>query len=142
MSDRIPSDHTTVESRRIHLATIGRTGRFQLQLPPDLDCELEDVIYLSLEGDGVHAQVHSGLDSKWTINGAFRTRKAARTQDGENAFHAWLDKHTLADGDALMFDVLRTGYAFGLRRPGERVVYSPPDPPDSTLTDIARDLDS
>ncbi|MFC7057968.1 DUF7112 family protein [Halovenus salina] len=41
-----------------------------------------------------------------------------------------------------MFDVLRTGYAYGLRRPGERVVYSPPEQPDSSLTDIARDLDS
>jgi hypothetical protein len=141
VSDRIPSDHTTVQSRRLNLSTVGRTRRHQLSLPADIDCDIEDVVYLSLEGDGVHAQVTAGLDGDPTIQGAFGTRQAARTQDGVNELRAWLDDHDLAEGDALVLDVLRTGYAFGLRRPGERVVYSPPDPPDSSLTDIARDLD-
>jgi len=141
VSDRIPSDHTTVQSRRLNLSTVGRTRRYQLPLPADIDCDIEDVVSLSLEGDGVHAQVTAGLDGDPTIQDAYRTRRIARTKEGDDELRAWLDDHDLAEGDALVFDVLRTGYAFGLRRPGKRVVYSPPDPPDSSLADIARDLD-
>jgi hypothetical protein len=141
VSDRIPSDHSTVQSRRLNLSTVGRTRRYQLSLPADIDCDIEDIIYLSLEGDGVHAQVTAGLDGDLTIQDAYRTRQSARTKEGDDELRAWLDDHDLGKGDALVLDVLRTGYAFGLRRPGERVVYSPPEPPDSSLTDIARDLD-
>jgi len=33
------------------------------------------------------------------------------------------------------------GFQYGLRRPGERVVYTALDPPASSLSDIARDVD-
>lgn len=141
MTDRVPSDHATVDSRRVHLSTVGRTRRLQIVLPGVLDCELEDVVSLSLEDRSRWAQVTASLDGEPTLQGASRTRQAARTGTGENDLREWLDEHGLAAGDALVLDVLREGYAYGLRRPGERVVYAPPDPPDSSLADIARDLD-
>lgn len=141
MSDRVPSDHATVDSRRVHLSTVGRTRRLQIVLPDDLDCELEDVISLSLEGETRWTQVTASLDGDPTVQGAYRTRQASRTETGENELRAWLDEVGLSAGDAVVLDVLREGYAYGLRRPGERVVYSPPDPLDSSLADIAQDLD-
>ncbi|WP_267163776.1 DUF7112 family protein [Halovenus salina] len=142
MHDRVPSDHETVVSHRVHLSTVGRTRRKQLVLPDSLDCALDDVVSLSLEGKQVWTQLTASLDGETTIQSALGTRELARTGDGEDELRAWLADHGLEDGDALVFDVLRTGYAYGLRRPGERVVYSPPEQPDSSLTDIARDLDS
>lgn len=141
MADRIPSDHETIESHRVHLSTVGRTRRPQLTLPDGLGCAIGDVIVLSLESDTVYAEVTSGLDGDPTIQSAARTRGAAGEQDGDNELRNWLDSHDIEKGDALVLDVLRTGYAYGLRRPGERVVYSPPDPPDSSLADIAKNLD-
>jgi hypothetical protein len=44
-------------------------------------------------------------------------------------------------GDPLLVDVATPGFAYGLCRPGERVVYRAADPPRSSLADIARDLD-
>ncbi|SDJ20693.1 hypothetical protein SAMN05216226_101132 [Halovenus aranensis] len=142
MHDRVPSDHETVVSHRVHLSTVGRTRRKQLVLPDSLDCTLDDVVSLSLEGDQVWTQLTASLDGEATIQGAFGTRQLARTGDGDDELRAWLADHDLQDGDALVFDVLRTGYAYGLRRPGERIVYSPPEQPDSSLADIARDLDT
>lgn len=143
MTDRIPSDHTTVESHRVHLTSVGRTRRLQVELPEELDCEPGDVVSLSLEGDGSHAMVTTGLGGEATVQNAYPTRQLARERehDTENRFRAWLDEHGLTAGDPLALDVLRAGYAYGLRRPGERVIYSPPEPPNSTLADIARNLE-
>jgi len=104
-------------------------------------CETGDVVVLSLEGETVYAEVTAGLDGDSTVQSGARTRQAAGTRDGDNELRSWLDSHGIEKGDALVLDVLRTGYAYGLRRPGERVVYSPPDPPDSSLADIAKNLD-
>ena len=141
MTDRIPSDHATVESHRVTLSSVGRTRRRQVVLPESTDCETDDVIFLSLEGDGTHTQVRRGLDGDNTVQDAYRTRQLARTRDGEDELAAWIADHELASGDALVLDVLRRGYAYGLRRPGERVIYAPPEPPSSSLADIARNLD-
>jgi len=141
VTDHVPSDHGAVDSHRVHLTQVGRTHRLQVELPATLDCAVDDVVSLSLEGDARHAQVTAGLDGEPTIQGAFATPRLARTRgEGEDELRAWVDEHGLGAGDALVLDVLREGYAYGLRRPGERVVYSPPEPPDSTLSDIARDL--
>lgn len=141
MTDRIPSDHSSIESHRVHLSTVGRTRRCQVVLPDGLDCEAGDVVFCSLEGDGGFTEITPSLDGEPTVQSVLQTRGAARTRDGTNELSAWLEGHDLTDGDALVLDVLREGYAYGLRRPGERVVYSPPDPPNSSLADIARNLD-
>ena len=142
MTDRIPSDHATIESHRISLGTVGRTRRLQVELPDELECAVDDVVYLSLEGDGFHATITASLHGDAAVQDAFPTRQLARTRAGEDALRAWVDDTGLTAGDALVLDVLREGYAYGLRRPGKRVVYAPPEPPNSSLADIARNLDS
>jgi len=142
VTERVPSDHDTVETHRVHLAQVGRTRRLQVELPETLECPIDDVISLSLEADAYHAQVTASLDGPPTVRRAFPTRQLARSPDAESdKLSPYLDAHGLDAGDPLALDVLRTGYAYGLRRPGERVVYAPPDPPNSTLVDIARDVE-
>lgn len=142
MPERVPSDHETVETSRVHLAQIGRTRRLQVELPDTIECAVDDLVSLSLEADTCHAQVTASLDGTPTIRGAFPTRQLARSDDVESdKLSPYLDAHGLEAGDPLALDVLRNGYAYGLRRPGERVVYEPPEPPNSTLADIARETE-
>lgn len=141
MTDRIPSDHETVDSHRIRLSTVGRTGRPQIPLPADLDCAVDDVLWLSLEGEQGHAEVTGDLSGEPTIRGVYANARLARADgEGENELAAWVEAHDLSADDPLFVDVLTPSHAYGLRRPGERVVYHAVDPPDAGLAEIARDL--
>jgi len=142
VSDRVPSDHGTVDSHRVRLATVGRTGRPRIPIPDGLDCAVGDVIRLSLEGDRGHAEVTSDLSGEPEIRGVYANARLARSDgEGENALAAWVEEYGLLADDPFLIDVLTPGYAYGLRRPGERVVYRAVDPPDAGLADIARGLD-
>jgi hypothetical protein len=142
VSDRIPSDPETVDSHRVRLATVGRTGRPRVPLPEDLDCAVDDVVSLSLEGDRGRAQVTTDLSGEPVIDGVYTNARLARAADeGDNALISWVAGRTLSADDPLLIDVLAPGYAYGLRRPGERVVYQAVDPPAASLAEIARELD-
>ena len=137
MTERVPSDHATVDSHRVHLETVGRTGRPRVPLPDALDHSAEDVLRLSLEGVEAHAQVTADLRGEPGIEGAYPDARLARTGDGENRLVAWVDRSDLGAGDPLLLDVVTPGYQYGLRRPGERVVYDAAEAPDDGLSDIA-----
>lgn len=137
MTERVPSDHAAVDSHRITLATVGRTGRPRLPLPDALDHGADEVLRLSLEGLAAHAQVTADLRGEPGIEGAYPDAQLARAGDGENRLAAWVDRHGLGEGDPLLVDVVTPGYQYGLRRPGERVVYDAVEAPDDGLSDIA-----
>lgn len=144
MTDSVPSDHPSVSSHRVHLSSVGHTSRTQVVLPEDCEATADDVVSLSLSGDNYHSQITTTLAGERVIRGAFTNRRLAREGEdsrAENALLAWVGETGLEAGDALVFDVLTAGYAYGLRQPGERVVYRPPDAPDSSLADIARSLE-
>jgi hypothetical protein len=141
VTERVPSDHDTVESHRVHLSTVGRTGRFQLSLPAELSCETGDVVSLSLAGDQAYAEVETTLDGEPAVRGAFADRNLARSRNGANEFDDWLQDAGAAAGDPLVLDVLTPEYAYGLRLPGDRVVYVAPEKPESSLQSIAQNLD-
>lgn len=141
MPDAIPSDHPTIESFRVECSQVGRTGRLQLLLPSTLDLEDGDLVQLSIAGDRAHARVDSTLDGEPTVEGAYANRRLARTGEGTNLLAEWLDETGHGPGSTLVVDEVTAGYAYGLREPGARVTYEPPDPPDSTLADIAESLD-
>lgn len=142
MTERVPSDHPGVESRRVHLEAVGRTGRVRLPLSTADDLAAGDVVRLFLEGEAAHAAVVEPLDGDLAVASAFANARLARTgEGGTDRFRSWIDEHGLAAGDPLALDVLRRGSAYGVRRPGERVVYRVPDRPPQSLRDIARDLD-
>lgn len=137
MTERVPSDHATVDSHRVHLETVGRTGRPRVPLPDPLDHGTGDVLRLSLEGVEAHAQVTADLRGEPGIEAASPDPQLARTGEGENRLVAWVDRHGLSAGDPLLVDVVTSGYQYGLRRPGERVVYDAVEAPDDGLSDIA-----
>lgn len=142
MSDRLPSDHPSVDTVRVHLERVGRTGRRRVPVPDGLDVPVDEVVRLSIEGEAVHGHVEETLGGDPAIAGAFDNARLARTADeGTDRLGRWLDEHGLGPGDPVAIDVLTPGYAYGLRRPGERVVYRAPDPPSDSLADIARELD-
>jgi hypothetical protein len=141
VSDRVPSDHETISSHRTRHKQVGRTGRPRVPLPDDLDVAVGDVIRLSLDGKMYHAQVTESLDGGRDVRGAFDNARLARAGDGTNHLTTWADDAGLAVGDPVVLDVVSPGYNFGLRRPGERVVYKATDAPSSSLSDIARNLD-
>ncbi|PSP15262.1 hypothetical protein BRC62_07850 [Halobacteriales archaeon QH_10_67_13] len=139
--DRLVSDHDTVTSHRVSLERVGWTDRPQLPLPGELGVEIGDGISLSLAGRRAHARVERTLEGEPALRGAFRTRRLARVEAPEAELLAeWLSETGLGPGDPIVLDILIEGYAYGLRPPGERVVYSPPEPPDSSLAEIADEL--
>jgi hypothetical protein len=142
MTDRVPSDHDTVRSHRTRVAEVGRTGRPRIPLPDAVGVAVGDVVRVSLEGETYHAQVRETLDGERDLRGAFGNARLARTDgEGTDALRPWLADAGVSVGDPLLVDVVTAGHEYGLRRPGERVVYAASDPPSSSLADIARDVD-
>jgi len=142
VTERVPSDHDAVPTHRTHVATVGPTRRPRVPLPDAVGADPGDVVRVSLEGDSCHARVEESLEGDRDLRGAFANARLARTEgEGENRLRAWLGAAGVSAGDPLLVDVVTPGFAYGLRRPGERVVYAAADPPRSSLADIARDLD-
>jgi hypothetical protein len=141
VTDRLPSDHAVVDSHRVELDAVGSTARPQVVLPPELSCVPDEFVRLSLGGTQTHAAVVSTLRGDSAIRGAYANRKLARSREAENLLANWFDEGGHGPGSTLVLDVLTEGYAYGLREPGERVVYEPVQRPDSSLADIAESLD-
>jgi hypothetical protein len=141
MTDRLPSDHPVVDSHRVELDPVGSTGRPQLVLPAKLSCDPGDSVRLSVGGIQTHAEVISTLRGDSAIRGAYANRRLARRENGRNLLADWFDEGGHGPGSTLVLDVLTEGYAYGLREPGERVVYEPVEQPDASLADIAESLD-
>jgi hypothetical protein len=140
VTDAIPSDHPAVDSYRVELAAVGSTNRAQLSLPAELDCAEGDFVRLVVADQQTHAKVVSTLAGERAIRAAYANKRLARTDGGTDRLREWLDSAGFGPGSTLVLDVLTPGYAYGLRVPGERVVYDPVEKPDSSLSDIAESL--
>ena len=140
MTGRIASDNETVRTHRITLGTAGRTSRPELQLPESIDASDGDVVRLTLDGRAYYARVDAGLDGALLVQGAFENARLAREDDGENHLIEWIDDSDADPGRSLLLDVLYEGYHYGLREPGQRVVYTVREPPQGSLSDIADSL--
>ena len=141
MVERVPSDHPSVDTHRGELARSGGTTRPCLRLPDDLAVADGDVIRLVVDGDERYAQVRTDRDGRF-VRGAFHNRAVAGERDaGENHLLAWLDDLGRGPGDSVDLDVVDPGELYGVRAPGERVVYEASRGPDESLASIAEDLD-
>lgn len=141
MADRIASDTESVATHRLTIETVGRTSRPRLELPAELDLEADDVVRLTLDGSEYHTRVESNLEGELELRGAFDNPRLARSDDGEDRLAAWVDDSGVEAGRSVLLDVLTAGYHYGLREPGERVVYTARDPPDDSLSSIAESLE-
>lgn len=141
MADRLPSDHASVHTERAEVTRSGGTSRPCLRLADALPLSSGDLIRLVLGGDEYHARVQ--MDSTGPlVRGAYDLKSEAKDPGrAENRLVEWLQNQDREPGDALDMDELEAGERYGLRRPGERVVYKDTSSPGGSLQDIANDLD-
>ena len=140
MTDRLPSDHPSVETVRATLARRGRT-RSRLELPADDRFPLT-TIRLALDGDVFHTCIERTRTSGVAIDGAYDNARLARERDGEDRLEAWRRSSGIDYGRSVLVDVVEAGFLYGVREPGERVVYDAVESPDEGLAAIARDLET
>lgn len=142
MPESVPSDHPAVHSVRARVVRAGRTDRPRVAVPADdADRFSEGVVRLVLDGTERFTRVAPPLSGDGLeLRGAFETPDGAR-DPGAGADHLadWQDRHGVDFGGAVLVDVVDEAYRYGLRAPGERVVYDAGSP-DSDLQDLASDL--
>lgn len=144
MTDRVPSDHASVESVRAELVRAGRTDRPRVAIPADAaDLFPEgDVVRMVVDGTERFTRVDARMrEDGLELRGAHDTPEDARDPgSGSDHLADWQDARGVRFGGAVLVDVVEEGYRYGLRPPGERAVYDA-GRPDSSLADIASDLD-
>ncbi|MBX0322810.1 hypothetical protein EGH21_07175 [Halomicroarcula sp. F13] len=141
MSERVPSDHDAVETHRVPVEAIGRTNRPRVVLPDTVDLQDGDVVEMALDGDDYYAAVETSIEGDVVVTHVADNRRVARDHEGENRLAEWVRDGTVSLGGSAHLDVVTAGHQYGLRTPGTRVVYTATDAPDSSLSDIAQDLD-
>jgi len=141
VADRLPSDHDAVETRRVTIGRVGRTDRPRIELPSDLDLSAGDVIECVLDGTSYDAAVETTLDGTAMLQHVADNRRLARETDGENRLVEWFAASDCSLGGSVHLDIVTPGHTYGLRTPGQRVVYSATDAPDDSLASIAERLD-
>ena len=143
MTDRVPSDHPSIETYRISLDRRGRLDRPRLDFSAvDLDLPTDEVVRLTLDGETYHARITETFEGGLEIRGAYDNPRLARDgTDGTDRLAEWRAANDLDFGRSVLFDVVVPDYAYGLRVPGERAVYEATTPPDRSLQSIARSLD-
>lgn len=147
MTDRVSSDHDSIETHRAALESVGRTDRAQVVLPteafgPDHDIVADDVVEFALDGEIHYARIDDTLEGDLVVRRATDNRRQAREGDGENRLAAWIEETDVRVGGSVHLDVVTPGHAYGVRTPGTQVVYRVTESPEDSLADIAADLDS
>lgn len=140
MAERVPSDHDSVTTFRASIARSGGTRRPCLRLPDDAAVAEGDVVRLLLDGATTFARVRADSRGR-LLRGSYDNERLAREpRDGENRLVEWCERHDRGPDDAVELDELDPGYCYGLREPGDRVVYDVPARPNESLRDIASSL--
>ena len=140
MAGSVPSDSPSVETFGASLARSGGTRKPCLRLPAGVDLAAGDYFRLALDGREYHARTDE--DSKGLlVRGAYDNKRLARNPgEGENRLVEWCREVGRGPGDAVDVDEVDPGYLYGLRQPGNRVVYQVTRRPDDSLASIAENL--
>jgi hypothetical protein len=134
--NRLASD--AVETGRGRVVRHGGPRSRRLDLP-DLGVAAGDLVRVTVDGTDGFAVVAADADGP-SLGGVYANRRLARTPgEGENLLAPLLAGRD--PGSSVAVDVLDPGHHYGLRDPGERVVYAVPDRRDDGLAGIAEDLD-
>jgi hypothetical protein len=141
VAERLPSDHDAVESRRGELTRVGRTDRPQVELPSDVAVAPGEILRVALDGTAYSAQVEETLGGTPVVRHVADNDRLARERAGTDRLAEWVQTADVTVGNAVAVDIVTEGYMYGIRTPGQRAVYTATEPPDSSLADIAADLD-
>ncbi len=138
MPERITSDG--VETIRATVKRSGGTRRPEVHLPSNRADELpESPIRIVIGGTEYHAPIVSGADGV-VLRGAYANARRARERDGTDHLAGWIDNRGIEFGRSVLVDVVVPGEEYGLRAPGDEVVYTVRQGPPTDLQDIAGDL--
>jgi len=142
MPERLPSDHDAVTTHRARLVRSGGTRRPALRpLEPVAALGSGDLVRLVLDGTTHHARATADGEGV-SFRGAYDNRRLARASgEGENRLVEWASAVGREPGDAVDFDEVVPGELYGVREPGERVVYEAARGPAESLSSIAERLD-
>lgn len=143
MADRLPSDHDSIPTDRATLVRRGGTSRPALELPTDSSIQYpnDEVVRVVLDGDERHARI-TGSASGLRIPGIYDDPSFARDPgSAPNRLVQWVDAAGLELGGSVLVDEIEPGFKYGLRVPGERVVYEATESPDDSLASIAKQVE-
>lgn len=141
--DRIPSDNPAVETIDATVERTGSVDRPRIVVPADRADALptDAVVRVMLDGDEYRTRPDPLSGGRVAVGGAFDTPDAARDPGtGENRLPEWVERKDLDYGRTVHVDVVEREFLYGLRAPGERVVYDAVEKPDDSLASIAEDL--
>jgi hypothetical protein len=115
----------------------------KLVLPEDPNRELfpESVVNIVLAGQQYHARIERNFDGIPEIRAVRDNSRLAREGEGENRLHEWFEVSDIGYGRSVHIDVVERDHLYGVRLPGDQAIYTNIPKPNSSLTDIARDLD-
>lgn len=136
MSDRIASDHPSVETVR---ATIKRHGAGKRLEVDDPIFPESGTIRLEIDGETRFAAPRE----RTRIPGAYASPSFARAPGGKTDYLGqWLDSIERIVGHSVELDIIEPDVAYGVREPGTTTIYTGIEGPDPSLASIAEDLDS
>lgn len=143
MADRVSSDHPTVDTVRATLAETPTGVRLEL---PDEDREYfptDDVVRVVCGGTERFARIDRALGGETlVVDGVYDSPRFARDpREGVDRLGPWRDDHGVRSGGSVLVDVVVPDFLYGLRAPGETATYDAREPPDSSLSSIAKDLE-
>ncbi len=142
--DRVPSEHDVIDSYAGEIVPHGPRRRLAVAVPSSVPLPTGDVIRLRLPSDTTtyFARPEAFADTdRRRLSGAFHTPDAARTPGtADNCLRAWLANTDLGIGRTIYIDVIEPGFKYGLRGPGDRLLYTLPNQSNSGLNDIATRL--
>ncbi|AHG00168.1 hypothetical protein HALLA_16540 [Halostagnicola larsenii XH-48] len=143
MADRLSSDHPSVRTVRATLSETTTGVRLEIPGEERDSFVVDDLVRVTLEGAERFARVERALTGdELTIEGVYETADGARDpRDGTDVLPDWCDEQTVRDGGSVLIDVIEPGFAYGIRSPGETAYYDASEPPKSSLSDIANDID-
>ena len=143
MADRIASDHPSVQTVRSTCAET--TTGVRLEIPADgrEAFPTDEVVRIVIEGEELFGRVERALTGDdLSIPGVYETPDGARDPSGAtDRLAEWIDEGSVSKGGSVLIDVVEPDFLYGLRAPGETTYYDAYEPPNSSLSDIAKDLE-
>ena len=104
----------------------------------------DDVVRVVCDDVERFARFDLALDDETTIlRGVYDSPTHARSPGkGTNRLTDWLESAGIRDGGSVLLDVIEPAFQYGLRAPGTETVYTAKQPPNESLSSIAKDLES
>ncbi|MFP8951417.1 hypothetical protein ACLI4Z_00400 [Natrialbaceae archaeon A-arb3/5] len=143
MADRISSDHPSV--RTIRATCTETTTGVLLEIPAeDRDAfPVDEVVRVVLDREELFARAERALTGDdLSIRGIYETPDLVRDPSGDtDRLNDWIDDHGVRAGGSVLIDVIEPSFLYGLREPGTTAYYDAYEPPNQSLSDIARELE-